>query len=63
MPRLIINLDMDSAAFNLPSLESARTLRELAQRIEVRGVDQAPFRLYDANGKPVGEARIVTAEN
>jgi hypothetical protein len=62
MPRLIINVDMDTAPFRLPSIEAARILRELAQRIEVRGVDRAPFNLYDADGNKVGEARTVTAE-
>lgn len=55
----IIRIDMDNAAFERPSWEVARILRELADRVEdthfAPGHDQA---LRDVNGNEVGRCQV-----
>ena len=56
MPHLQINIEMDSAAFDWdhgPQAEAARILRELADRAEANGFDEATWISFDFNGNRV----------
>lgn len=54
---LLITIEQDSAAFEDAGIatETARLLRELADRIEQEGPPEC-WLLYDANGNSVGAA-------
>ncbi|MDR9836814.1 MULTISPECIES: hypothetical protein [Herbaspirillum] len=55
-----IKIDMGNAAFeNSPSSEVARILRELADKVEDRGVSIGDgIKLYDVNGNNVGQFEV-----
>lgn len=56
MSTMTIEIEMNNAAFeDAPEREVARILRELADRVEVRGVGSVDeVRLRDINGNSVG---------
>jgi hypothetical protein len=58
--KLIIEMDLDSAAFDDQVEEVRRILEELCERIpDPLDVTDGPINLYDANGNRCGDARIV----
>jgi len=52
-----IEINCDNAAFESPELEVGRILRELADRVEVNGLDEVPLRDY--NGNRVGQLSVI----
>jgi hypothetical protein len=56
----IIRIDMDNAAFEQPTYEVARILRNLADRVEKhsRFVPRQGLTLRDVNGNVVGYCRV-----
>jgi hypothetical protein len=58
MSKLEVSLQSDNDAFSrFPEQEIARILRELADAIELEGLEGRVFRLRDINGNTVGTAR------
>jgi len=56
-----IEIDLSNAAFDdEPMTETARILRELANKLESRGLANDFWRLHDASGNRVGVVRHVT---
>lgn len=59
MSELTIEMSLDNAAFeDDPAPEIARILRQLADKLEGRGIDDEIL-LWDINGNRVGKAVIV----
>lgn len=59
MSELTIEMSLDNAAFaDDPAPEIARILRQLADKLEGRGIDDEIL-LWDINGNRVGKAVII----
>lgn len=55
MSRMIISFEMDNAAFDMdPAAETARILRDLAERMEC-GINDVTH-IWDENGNRIGQA-------
>ena len=60
MPKILIEFDIDNAAFeDLPMMESARILRHLAREINETGFVNGDIAVRDINGNVVGRARLI----
>ncbi len=63
MSELTIEMSLDNAAFeDDPAPEIARILRQLADKLEGRGIDDEIL-LWDINGNRVGKAVITTDDD
>ena len=56
-----IEIETENAAFSDNDAEVSRILRNLAQRIETRGLptQDHPYPFHDSNGNSVGQAVLV----